>query len=136
MFHCKLCVFVHVSFNHYVKHLKEHSNLTNKLICGFNHCNKVYSVLASLQSHVHRCHSAKITNNVSPAVIIQSTISEGCTVEFCTQKYTDYKQMISHLRMHINDGITIKCGYLDCEKTYNKLDSFSSHVTRYHKKKQ
>lgn len=31
--------------------------------------------------------------------------------------------------MHINDGITIKCGYLNCDKTYNKVNSFSSHVT-------
>lgn len=135
MFYCKLCVFEHLSFNSYVKHLTEHSSLTDKLICGFNRCSKVYTVLSSLQSHVHRCHSIKVTNNLSPAVNIQSIISEGCTVEFCMQKYTDHKQMISHLRMHINGIITVKCGYLDCKKTYNKLNSFSSHISRYHKEK-
>lgn len=136
MFYCQLCSFVNPTFNFYLKHFKEHSSLTNKLICGFNHCNRVYSALTSLQSHVRRCHIIKPINEVSPAVIPKITLlSEGCSVESCTQKFTDKKQMMGHLKMHIDDGITIKCGFLNCKKKYNKVNSFSSHVTKIHKEK-
>lgn len=133
MFYCKLCAFVHSKFNSYIKHLDEHSSLTTKLICGFNRCNKAYTVLTSLQSHVHRCHNIiQVTDTASSTV---NLISESCTVESCSQKYIDNKQMITHLRKHIYDGTTVKCGYLNCEKRYNKLNSFSSHITKYHKEK-
>lgn len=142
MFYCEFCEFVHSTLNSHLKHLKEHSILNNKLICGFNRCDKVYSVVTSLQSHVRRCHDIRVNDEVfgptingSPSVTSKSFISKVCTVESCTQKYTDRKQMISHLRMHINNGYTIKCGYLNCEKTYNKLNSFSSHITKCHKEK-
>lgn len=138
MFYCQFCSYKHSKFNCYLKHVKDHSSLTDKLICGFNRCNKVYTALTSLQSHVHRCHIIKAIDDVSPVVNNDKTntlITEGCSLQFCTQKFTDKKQMMGHLKMHINDGITIKCGYLNCDKTYNKVNSFSSHVTKIHNAK-
>lgn len=130
MFYCKFCSFKDSTLNCYLKHVKEHSSLTNKLVCGFNHCNKIYTVSTSILSHVRRCHNTKVkvTNNISPPVINNSLISQECTVQSCTQKYMDQKHMIIHLNKHIYDGTTIKCGYLNCEKTYNKVNSFSSHI--------
>lgn len=140
MFYCQFCNFVHPKFNFYLQHIKAHSSLTDKLMCGFNRCNKVYTALTSLQSHVHRCHIIKAINDISPVVNNDDSdtntfLSEGCSVEFCTQKFIDKKQMMGHLKTHILDGITIKCGYLNCDKTYSKVNSFSSHVTKTHKEK-
>lgn len=136
MFYCKFCSFIHPHFNCYLEHLKVHSSLNNKFLCGFDHCDKVYNVLTSLQSHVHRFHKTKIFKDVHSDIVDNGLLSEEicCTVEFCTQKYDNRQQMIKHLKMHINEGMIIRCCYSNCEKTYNKINSFSSHLTKYHKK--
>lgn len=92
MHYCKFCDYKNLNLSTYLKHLEEHSNLTKKLICGFERCNKVYSVLTSLQSHIHRIHKNNINTNVLSHSSTDNELALEniyCTVEHCTQKSTD-----------------------------------------------
>lgn len=68
MFHCKFCNYTNLHLSIYLRHLKEHSRLTDKLICGYNYCNKAYSNLKSLQSHIYRIHQNANTENVFSSI--------------------------------------------------------------------
>lgn len=137
MFYCKICNYSHLKLNNYLGHVKEHSSLTTKLTCGFEHCNKSYTNFKSLRSHVIRSHSYR--QNISEPMSsninnLESNKMEviNCTVKTCTQKYYNFKKMITHLKNHIKEGIAIECCYPNCKKKYSLRQSFSGHLTRSH----
>lgn len=139
MFRCKFCNYESLILSTYLEHLKEHSGLTKKLICGYNGCNKAYSNLKSLQSHTYRFHQYKSNKAVLPSTNANNEVPLEiihCTVENCTQKYTNKTEIIKHLKEHIEDGMTITCFYPNCEKKYHISSSFASHISKFQKKKQ
>ena len=55
------------------------------------------------------------------------------TLEWCGKKCIDYKSLIKHLKSHIRENIEIECPFPNYSSAYNKVSSFSSHLTRMHK---
>lgn len=56
-----------------------------------------------------------------------------CSMSLCSAEYADVKGLVSHLS-HIQDGLTVTCPYDGCSKTFNVKTSFSSHISRYHRR--
>lgn len=57
-----------------------------------------------------------------------------CSMSLCSAEYADVKGLVSHLSSHIQEGLTVTCPFDGCSKTFNVKTSFTSHISRYHRR--
>ena len=55
-----------------------------------------------------------------------------CNVVHCKYKFYTLPHLISHLKMHITNGLTKKCPYTACTCQYSIISSFFAHISRKH----
>ena len=55
-----------------------------------------------------------------------------CDIPLCSQICKGYRELLKHLKQHIQDGVTVKCPFEKCCKSFKLKSSFSSHVSRCH----
>ena len=51
---------------------------------------------------------------------------------FLQKKCISVKEIIKHTKLHIRQKVTIMWPFRGCQKKYNKVSSFSSHISRCH----
>ena len=56
-----------------------------------------------------------------------------CTLQVCQHQCADLHELKKHLVVHIEDGLQIKCPFLNCTSSFNSVNSSRSHNSRYHK---
>ena len=56
-----------------------------------------------------------------------------CNLQHCHLKFCSSRQLISHLKQHIKDGLKVKCPYIGCNSFYKVISSFSAHLSRKHR---
>ena len=56
-----------------------------------------------------------------------------CNVRNCHENFYNSRCLIKHLKDHIVEGFTVQCPISGCNKTYNVISSFTSHLSRYHR---
>lgn len=79
-----------------------------------------------LRSHLYRCHSEIQARNSN--LELQSF---SCTIDSCADNFTSERFLISHLRSHIDEGLSTPCPV--CFRTFSNKSYFSSHVSRTHR---
>lgn len=57
-----------------------------------------------------------------------------CHVDFCSAKCDSLTEFYSHLKGHIKEGRAVACPFNQCEKTFTVVSTFTSHLSRTHKK--
>lgn len=50
------------------------------------------------------------------------------------KEYYNLSQLLTHLKLHIKKNEPIMCPYPHCKKKYTVISSFTSHVTKIHRK--
>ena len=77
-----------------------------------------------------------MTISVSHRVFAQHFVSLKeeikCESLLCQQIFHSIPELHKHIRQHIQEGASVKCYFTGCAKTFNKISTFSSHVSRYH----
>lgn len=97
--------------------------------CPRDACLRRLSTYSSLVSHLTRDHSKQAARrryrNVD--IILQ------CDIIFCKQVCDDTKAMLKHLKEHLDVGATILCPFINCNSSFTKKSTFTSHLSRNHK---
>ncbi|CAD6235156.1 GSCOCG00007836001-RA-CDS [Cotesia congregata] len=139
VFYCSQCTYSSAEIKRYIKHLKIHPILTGQFICGYNHCGATFRFENSLRSHINRSHNftreeagSLESNNKQKLELLELK----CNVLYCTQKFDDIKKFKTHLNNHIKDGVAVQCYFPECNKTYRKVNSLSSHISINHNEKE
>ena len=118
----------------YLKHMAKHRNANSvKFCCFYSNCSRAYSSYAALYTHCKRNHYLNEAIQSQPQQDRRKRVVLNCTLEWCGKKCIDYKSLIKHLKSHIRENIEIECPFPNCSSAYNKVSSFSSHLTRMHK---
>lgn len=107
-------------------HMRIHSSLL-KFRCNIELCNVTYSSLHTYRKHLYGVHFKK-------QVKVISHIDLKCSIRTCGQSFYEYSKLISHLRNHLRSGLSITCPHENCSKKISALNSFSSHLFRFHYK--
>ena len=125
-FKCTVCGDTALSLVKYCIHMKYHSSLQHFKCCVAN-CGVVCSSMRKWKTHYYNSH-ARIKNN--PNQLLCTNLC--CTIPTCRQLLSDGKALISHLRMHIDNGIKIMCPVPGCSLQFSVKGSFSFHLSRQH----
>lgn len=125
-FTCELCQFSCSSRLSYVSHYRLHRNVHNiEFPCAIKFCNRRFTNYSSFRQHVLRDHSH---NFKQPRILLK------CNLEICNNvHFENVKLFLSHLKLHILQGLKVDCPYLNCPSSFTNKSSFTSHLSRYHK---
>jgi len=128
----------------YVRHLRIHSNMPNFLLhCCIQACNRKFTKLAALKSHLYRHHRESV---VVPRSLLCPAVDLACHVDLCSAKCDTLTQFYSHLKVHIKEGRTVAylkvhikegrtvaCPFKHCDASFTVISTFTSHLSRKHK---
>lgn len=56
-----------------------------------------------------------------------------CNVAICGKVFDQYPHLLKHMKEHIIKGTVVTCPHLGCSKVYKLVNSFTSHLSRYHR---
>ncbi|KAJ8665784.1 hypothetical protein QAD02_007446 [Eretmocerus hayati] len=134
MWHCKFCQFTTRTLGAHLSHQIFHRNINRFYHCGFNKCPRFYRTSYLMKQHVRRCHrlSLRLENPQS----VQAANAYGkfiCTVISCRKECDVLSELIKHLKVHLNNQQEIVCPISGCRKKFVRSNSFSVHLSRYHR---
>lgn len=130
MLPCQICGHKSNDIVAYVKHMRLHSSVPNVVFqCCMADCSRTFRKVAALKSHIYRHHKEQV---MEPRLSLAANLT--CHVDFCSATCDSLTQFYSHLKMHIKEGRTVACPFKHCDKTFTVLSSFTSHMSRRHKK--
>ncbi|KAJ8673838.1 hypothetical protein QAD02_005100 [Eretmocerus hayati] len=135
MYHCRLCSFQTPAFNSHLKHHSVHRNICSLYHCGFNGCEKLFQNEANLRRHVQVGHEQQI--KIENPCTVSCTSERGkflCTLEICQKECDTFSSLIKHLKSHLRGKEEISCPFRDCKGKYTILTSFTSHLTKKHRR--
>lgn len=116
--------------------MKVHSNFPYcSFTCGVPDCCRVFTKFAAFKSHLYRDHKGYQKSHRGGR-FNQSDITLICQIEYCLYKCTSLKDLIRHLKDHIDEGREIKCPFKSCVRTFCVKSTFASHISRTHKNDQ
>lgn len=126
MFKCHICNLIFKFPKHYTNHYKYHANIPNIVYpCCIPNCNASWKTYRGLKTHYYRNH------NLTTTKTSQLQCQEFNCID-CNSSFASLKLLISHLKSHLRSGVSIICPYYLCKKSFAKVQSFSSHLTRCH----
>lgn len=127
---CHICSETFKFPKQYTQHYQFHTNIPNLTFpCCFPDCNASWKTYRGFKSHFLRNH-----RNISSAPQFENhNINFNCTA--CTDSFSSYKSLIAHIKTHLRSHIAIICPFDSCLRSFTKVPSFSSHLSRYHKSK-
>lgn len=117
-------------------HRKFHLHINKLFDCGFDKCLKQFLNATALGKHLIKVHGiSSKRNKISNHNTCYNEFGKFiCTVEICRQECESYRQLIKHLKDHLRRHEQIMCPYKRCRKKYINLNSFTSHLTKNHRK--
>ena len=126
-FNCQFCSFSCYSPRRYIIHIHLHSH-QRKFTCPFSQsCGVICKTVKLLRQHIHRYH---IEKEIRGSNSLFSSLR--CTVLSCDETLENERSLISHLRRHIDNGLSVSCPV--CASIFTNKNSFSSHLSRYHRR--
>jgi len=131
MYTCNICLAQKTTIIGYIRHFRIHS--TNAYFqCGLQNCTRSFIKYSSFTSHLSRDHTdcQRSTQENNPD---GSLLSFVCPLNLC-QKYLDSSKLRAHYKKHLEAGEEMVCPYENCKKKIINVTSFSTHISRYHKK--
>ncbi len=132
MFSCQICGQQSATSVAYVRHIKIHSNIPNLVRqCCMPNCQRTFKKCAGLKGHIYRHHKDSI---VQPRSI--RLVDLTCHVSSCRAKCDSLTEFYSHIKVHIKEGRTIVCPFKQCDKTFTVVSTFTSHLSRKHKRSE
>ncbi|KAJ8034877.1 hypothetical protein HOLleu_21895 [Holothuria leucospilota] len=140
MYDCKICEHRTKSLKGYVIHQQLHRNDHNvKFPCVIGDCSHTFRSYAAFQTHITRHHHDLRAKPSAALVYCQDyreveQRAERCMLPFCQENLPDFSHLIAHLRTHIMHGYEVACPFEQCDKKYKVISSFSSHLSRVHKR--
>ncbi|KAK3916809.1 Transcription factor IIIA, partial [Frankliniella fusca] len=137
LFNCHLCLRTSKSLRAHLSHRNDHRHVTNKYHCGWGGCSSNFNNERLLRFHILRVHRVKVSQ-LQPSQKQPKANDRGkyvCSVTVCKKEFDSYSPFLSHLYIHLNARIAVKCPHLICMKVYVNHKSMSSHLSRYHCKK-
>ena len=86
-----------------------------------------FTKYTALKAHVYRSHN-------SPVLLFEDTQrSFVCDDVHCKKTCIDLRDLVAHLKVHLNKHELVHCPFSNCNKTFKVKSSFTSHVSRTHK---
>lgn len=126
---CELCSFTTTVLKDYVEHYKLHSNVHNvSFPCGRPSCSRRLKSYEALKSHVSRDHKFIQKKPHGPV----DRINLKCSLTSCSIILSDLPNLIGHIKEHMESDIKMAYPIVPCNRSYDKVSSFSSHLTRIH----
>ena len=135
MYQCRQCPFSSLTQRKYIAHYSFHRHTPNfQFPCGLGNCQKSYTSYSAYKAHVHRDHRGKGNIGIYDRIQNQK-VALQCYKPLCQKKCVTLKLLIAHLKTHLNGpGSEIVCPFKKCKGKFKLVPSFSSHISRYHKK--
>lgn len=121
---CSICNYTTTTIEEYLLHIRYHSTYSN-YTCGVNNCKASFKSLHTLKTHIFKYHLSVQTSN-------NPFSTYDCSIATCRRIISSGKELISHLRTHIDSGIDILCPIVNCDKIFSNKSTFSSHLSRKH----
>lgn len=138
MFHCPFCKNYSTKFlKNHIRHYQLHRSVSRRLYCGYKKCPRNFKTDNSLRGHLYKYHNLsaqEISVQVARYVESDENAQYKCSVILCTQTFHDFNKFLKHLKYHINTGTEVKCPVSHCPSRYSKIQSLTSHLSRYHKR--
>lgn len=140
MLSCYSCRYTTNDFKEYINHQKIHGISYGIIICGYPNCRQRYRTEESFRAHLNRTHDFKFTDrSLKLRLRIDCADANGkyvCSDNLCNKQFDCSFDLINHMKTHIRNGSAIRCPFKKCKsKQYDKITSFSSHITRHHRTK-
>ncbi|XP_071810939.1 uncharacterized protein [Apostichopus japonicus] len=130
VFKCSYCEQQLTTIKGYVNHCRFHRNECNRSFpCPRDACLRQLSTYSGLVSHLQRDHSKPAVHRRYRNV----DIPLQCDIIFCRQVCNDIPALLKHLKEHLDVGATVLCPFNNCESSFTKKSSFTSHLSRCHK---
>jgi len=125
MFSCQICGQQSATSVAYVRHIRIHSNIPNLVLqCCMPNCQRTFKKCAGLKGHIFvKQRSIRL-------------VDLTCHVSSCRAKCDSLTEFYSHLKVHIKEGQTIACPFKQCDKTFTVISTFTSHLSRKHKRSE
>lgn len=129
MISCGMCAKTCTDILTYVRHMRTHSCIPNASFkCVFPGCHRTFQKFRTFKSHSYRHCRGQSTSTLC------SVIDLTCHVGLCSTKCENTRSFYSHLRVHIRERKEVACPFRNCDKRFKVQSSFSSHISRKHKK--
>lgn len=136
---CDTCNLQCKNITHYVNHCRTHRHIRNaRFTCCITGCIRTFYTYKALVSHIARNHTAASYDQGDghdEGLGSYRNVGVGvkCMLEFCQHQSSDIKELISHLRGHIESGLKVDCPFENCKIQFGNKKSFSSHLSRHHR---
>ena len=117
-------------------HKKYHENISKRFHCGFKDCRSSFKCNSYLSKHLIRSHNWSVKKGVV-SIVLPVGNEKGqfaCTVAICKKETDSFAALIKQLRKHVQNSESVTCPHENCISKYDKLNSFSSHLTKKHRK--
>ncbi|KAJ8667819.1 hypothetical protein QAD02_009482 [Eretmocerus hayati] len=103
--------------------------------CGFNLCEKTFQNEKNLRLHLQAAHDALVTvENPQSNSCANSAGKFCCTINVCRKEFDRFSLLSKHLKYHLKAKEQIKCPFKGCKNEYSAITSFTSHLTKKHRK--
>jgi hypothetical protein len=131
MLSCAKCSFATGNVKKYVVHYRIHSHIPNfQFPCSIDGCISSFGSYAAFRRHAYRQH---ILNMKSRSNFSDILIQLKCPVPFCESSHVGIDNLLTHIKGHLRLGARVQCPFEKCGKFFNKLSSFTAHISRLHK---
>lgn len=89
----------------------------------------------SLRSHLFRTHKVFRGVKTDSLCYTSRTVNTKfiCSLSLCMKEFDSSRAIIKHLKCHIRQKEKIKCPFRDCKKEYDKVHSFTGHLSKKHR---
>lgn len=128
---CNFCHQSLLTLKGYVNHSRFHRNECNRSFpCPHSNCQRRLTSYRGLISHLQRDHSKPTVHHHYRNI----NLPLQCAAVFCNQVCEDIKTFLKHLKEHLDTGnAVVACPFNNCDSSFSKKSSFTSHLSRYHK---
>ncbi|XP_035982662.1 uncharacterized protein LOC118557207 [Fundulus heteroclitus] len=130
MFSCSFCSKTLQTLRGYVLHCKIHRNEPHPFFkCVGTDCKRTFCTYAAFKGHFYRVHNTPAPSVTAVAAFTHFT----CALPLCDCEFHTVKELISHLKKHIEEGRPVACPVKGCQNTFTVKSSFTAHMSRKHR---
>ena len=129
------CKFKARNHKVYVKHLQFHDSFLHKVMCQLKGCQREFSNVSMLKTHIKTCHRQPRTSTVSlrQNQLIEELAHLRCLQTECgRQTVSTLADLKKHLKCHTDKRDMVFCPFAGCSYETNVSGSFKSHLSRKH----
>ncbi|KAJ8686382.1 hypothetical protein QAD02_022176 [Eretmocerus hayati] len=96
---------------------------------------KHFKTKKNLRLHLQAAHDALVTvENPQSNSCANSAGKFCCTINVCRKEFDRFSLLSKHLKYHLKAKEQIKCPFKGCKNEYSAITSFTSHLTKKHRK--